>query len=45
MAMVEDAFATTTLAEILSEENPCPTLKIQLQKLLPVVPDKDAKTD
>ncbi len=33
MAMVEEAFSSTTLAEILSEENPCPTLQNQLQKL------------
>jgi Rrf2 family transcriptional regulator, nitric oxide-sensitive transcriptional repressor len=30
MGMVEEAFAKTTLAEILSEENPCPTLQQQL---------------
>jgi Rrf2 family transcriptional regulator, nitric oxide-sensitive transcriptional repressor len=35
MAMVEEAFSGTTLAEILSEENPCPTLQAQLQKLEP----------
>ncbi len=45
MAMVEQAFSTTTLAEILSEENPCPTLQTQLQKLLPSVPEPDKKTD
>ena len=33
MGMVEDAFAKTTLAEILSEENPCPTLQQQLETL------------
>lgn len=33
MGLVEDAFARTTLAEILSEENPCPTLKQQLVTL------------
>jgi len=33
MAMVENAFSGTTLAEILSEDNPCPTMKEQLQKL------------
>ena len=27
MAMVQEAFKNTTLAEILSEENPCPTLR------------------
>jgi len=36
MAMVEQAFAGTTLAEILSEENPCPTLQKQLQTLKPM---------
>ncbi len=41
MAMVEQAFHGTTLAEILSEENPCPTLQNQLQKLLPSVPKPD----
>lgn len=30
MAMVEDAFSSTTLAEIRSEDNPCPTLQAQL---------------
>ena len=30
MGMVQDAFTNTTLAEILSEENPCPTLQEQL---------------
>ena len=35
MAMVQDAFASTTLAELLSENNPCPTLKGQLQSLRP----------
>jgi Rrf2 family protein len=30
MAMVQNAFATTTLAELLSESNPCPTLQQQL---------------
>ena len=33
MAMVQEAFEGTTLAEILSEENPCPTLQTQLAKL------------
>ncbi len=33
MAMVENAFSGTTLAEILSEDNPCPTMQQQLQKL------------
>jgi len=36
MGMVQDAFATTTLAEILSEENPCPTLQDQLTLLKPL---------
>jgi len=36
MAMVQEAFAGTTLAEILSENNPCPTLKKQLQTLRPL---------
>ena len=35
MAHVEEAFAGTTLAEILSEENPCPTLQKQLASLMP----------
>ncbi len=35
MAMVENAFSGTTLGEILSEENPCPTLQGQLQILQP----------
>jgi Rrf2 family protein len=33
MAMVQEAFEGTTLAEILSDENPCPTLQTQLAKL------------
>jgi Rrf2 family nitric oxide-sensitive transcriptional repressor len=36
MAMVQEAFQSTTLAEILSEENPCPTLQAQLQLLKPL---------
>ena len=36
MAMVQDAFSNTSLAEILSDENPCPTLKKQLQQLEPL---------
>ncbi len=36
MAMVEQAFAGTTLGEILSEENPCPTLQKQLLTLMPL---------
>ena len=33
MASVEEAFASTSLAEILSENNPCPTLQAQLSIL------------
>ncbi len=33
MGMVQDAFEGTTLAEILSDDNPCPTLQTQLAKL------------
>jgi len=36
MAMVQEAFASTSLAELLSEENPCPTLRQQLQTLQPM---------
>jgi len=36
MAMVQEAFEGTTLAEILSDENPCPTLQKQLEKLKPL---------
>ncbi len=39
MAMVENAFASTTLAEILSEDNPCPTLQDQLASLKPMHQD------
>ena len=35
MAMVQEAFEGTTLAEILSDDNPCPTLQTQLEKLNP----------
>ena len=35
MAMVQEAFEGTTLAEILSDDNPCPTLQTQLAKLKP----------
>ena len=35
MAMVQEAFEGTTLAEILSDDNPCPTLQAQLAKLKP----------
>ncbi len=40
MAHVEEAFSGTTLAEILSDENPCPTMKKQLASLVPL---KDLK--
>ncbi len=40
MAMVEKAFSGTTLAELLSEDNPCPTMKKQLQ-ILEVMQKKD----
>ena len=33
MAMVQEAFESTSLAEILSEDNPCPTLQTQLEIL------------
>ncbi len=33
MGMVQDAFEGTSLAEILSDDNPCPTLQTQLAKL------------
>jgi len=36
MAHVQEAFAGTTLAELLSEENPCPTMQKQLQVLAPL---------
>ena len=36
MAHVQEAFAGTTLAEILSDENPCPTMQQQLATLKPV---------
>ena len=39
MAMVQEAFEGTTLAEILSEDNPCPTLQAQLETLKPAMPD------
>jgi len=35
MAHVQEAFAGTTLAEILSEENRCPTMQKQLSSLKP----------
>jgi Rrf2 family nitric oxide-sensitive transcriptional repressor len=38
MAMVQEAFEGTTLAEILSDNNPCPTLQQQLALLVPVDP-------
>ena len=39
LEMVENVFATTTLAEVLSEENRCPTLRRQLAALALVDPD------
>ena len=45
MAMVEEAFSATTLEEILSEQNPCPTLQKQLLKLAPIVPEAEPKRD
>jgi hypothetical protein len=39
MAMVQDAFEGTTLAEILSDDNPCPTLQAQLATLKPMASD------
>ena len=36
MGHVQSAFASTTLAEILSEENPCPTMQKQLSTLKPL---------
>lgn len=36
MAHVQHAFAGTTLAEILSEDNPCPTMQKQLTSLKPL---------
>lgn len=43
MAMVQDAFAKTTLDELLSENNPCQTLRGQLQVLRPydLAPKRD----
>lgn len=35
MASVENAFSSTTLEEVLSEKNPCPTLQAQLAILKP----------
>ncbi len=40
MAHVQEAFATTTLAEILSDENPCPTMQTQLASLKPLEDQK-----
>ena len=40
MAMVQEAFEGTTLAEILSENNPCPTLQVQLEILKSLPTDK-----
>ena len=36
MGLVQEAFRDTSLAEVLSEENPCPTLKKQLILLEPL---------
>ena len=36
MAMVQEAFEGTTLEEILSDNNPCPTLQAQLANLKPL---------
>ena len=36
MAMVQEAFEGTTLEEILSDDNPCPTLQGQLAQLKPM---------
>ncbi len=33
MGLVEEAFGSTTLQEVISEENPCPTLQEELQQL------------
>ena len=33
MSLVEEAFGSTTLQEVISEENPCPTLQGELQQL------------
>ncbi len=41
MASVEDAFATTTLAEVLSDNNPCPTLQGQLAILKTMTDEKN----
>ena len=38
MAMVQEAFERTSLAEILSDNNPCPTLQKQLAQLNPNEP-------
>ena len=39
IAQVQSAFGATTLAEVLAEDNPCPTLRTQLQQLLPAEPE------
>jgi Rrf2 family transcriptional regulator, nitric oxide-sensitive transcriptional repressor len=39
LGMVEHAFATTTLAEVLSDENRCPTLQRQLAAFTVISPD------
>jgi Rrf2 family protein len=33
MSLVQEAFGSTTLEEVVSEENPCPTLQGELQQL------------
>lgn len=33
MRLVEEAFGSTTLQEVISEENPCPTLQGEMQQL------------
>lgn len=38
MGLVQEAFEGTTLEEILSENNPCPTLQTQLAQLKPMRP-------
>jgi Rrf2 family protein len=40
MGMVQSAFEKTSLAEVLSDDNPCPTLQAQLATLKPLPPDK-----
>jgi len=40
LGMVEHAFAATTLAEVLSDENRCPTLQRQLSAIALIGPDQ-----